>query len=203
MQVESKHFLSVKERVGGQTNGKETSCVRYGSYIQTSAKRVEAETQTSCSIDTGTVGTQTDYPATQFNGQLKYNCDFCDKVYKSMSALQNHLKKHVEKFLKFYCDACEKSFENSSVLESHVCVKRAISIPTITCYDDVHLVNIPVFKCLNCDTQFFTEGCYNEHKLKFHDNQEKVFTCIFCTEVLSTESALQAHLENHLLFIVN
>lgn len=171
----------------------------------------DAEVQTVlCDVTTRIVGTQTDervhHLDKPYNVHFKYQCDFCKKCYKSKNVLEKHIKKHIQTLYELnscYCKTCDRHFENSSLLENHMCVNNNTTAgPMITFYDDLNLLYIPVYKCGNCDAHFLTEGCYNEHKSKFHDAQEKLYTCIFCSEMLRSDSALHAHLENHLTVIV-
>lgn len=106
---------------------------------------------------------------------FEYSCDICDKEFRLLASLTNHMRTHEEK-RDFHCTLCKASFRKAHYLRIHI--------------DGVHLNKRPN-KCDQCDVAYLMSNELRRHKLRNHST----FPCNFCEKKFALASSLKAHIK--------
>uniref|UniRef100_A0AAX7U223 C2H2-type domain-containing protein n=1 Tax=Astatotilapia calliptera TaxID=8154 RepID=A0AAX7U223_ASTCA len=106
-----------------------------------------------------------------------YQCDLCEKTFKSPHDLRQHQQIHTRKRL-YKCSYCERSFSHSSNRNIH---ERA------------HMEGN--YSCDQCDKSFRNLSSYSAHKRSHVTN--KLFHCYQCAQTFTSLSALCKHQRDH------
>ncbi|XP_033125360.1 zinc finger protein SNAI2-like [Anneissia japonica] len=113
------------------------------------------------------------------NGDQKYHCPECNKVYVTASGLSKHRQ--------FYCDAqSKKSFK------CKYCEKEYMSLGALKMHIRTH--TLPC-KCSFCGKAFSRPWLLQGH-IRTHTG-EKPFSCQHCKRAFADRSNLRAHLQTH------
>ncbi|VVC97426.1 unnamed protein product [Leptidea sinapis] len=132
-------------------------------------------------------------------GDKGYNCNFCEKKFRTLKALNVHEDGHkIEK--KYQCHMCNKSFIMLSSLNDHIrthtgekphlcftCGKGFSQKNNLDQHIRRHLGMKP-FKCENCDKSFVSKGELVAHNRK-HSGAHP-FICDDCGSGFTTSSSL-------------
>ncbi|XP_019870665.1 protein suppressor of hairy wing-like isoform X2 [Aethina tumida] len=137
--------------------------------------------------------------------ERKYQCNVCGKAFRQMSTLSQHKAIHsVER--PYVCEVCSKTFNRVSTLISHrkthtdlkphrchLCHKAFHQKGNLRNHIFTHTNERP-YKCDICQKGFNQMSNLMCHKLKIHDQAEKVkFTCKICGEEFLKRHALRNH----------
>ncbi|CAG4979629.1 unnamed protein product [Colias eurytheme] len=140
------------------------------------------------------------------SAQKKYQCEYCDKEFRSYGARYKHIKiKHFG--VKDHCYLCNKkvvslkthilnTHDTSSLpFECNVCSRRFISPSRLKEHMLTHTKEKP-FKCDQCNKRFQNKPLLMIHTRQVHD-KEKHHLCQFCSKSFFKKYALQRHLRSH------
>lgn len=131
-------------------------------------------------LSNGTVNLTTSVGAIGAGPQKPFQCHVCERKFRQLSTLTNHVKIHTgEKPYK--CSICEKKFRQSSTLTNHL---------------KIHTGEKP-FKCTYCLKLFRQLSTLTNH-LKIHTG-EKPFECAVCKKQFRQSSTLNNHIKIHVM----
>ncbi|KAL5292225.1 hypothetical protein ACFFRR_011181 [Megaselia abdita] len=131
-------------------------------------------------LSNGTVNLTTNVGAIGAGPQKPFQCHVCERKFRQLSTLTNHVKIHTgEKPYK--CSICEKKFRQSSTLTNHL---------------KIHTGEKP-FKCTYCLKLFRQLSTLTNH-LKIHTG-EKPFECAVCKKQFRQSSTLNNHIKIHVM----
>jgi len=111
--------------------------------------------------------------------KVEYSCNWCDKRYKVISILNDHVKRDHFHERKHKCDLCDKAFFKVNDLKYH---KR------------VHL-SIKPYVCSDCGKRFSHVSHYHRHK-RIHTGV-KPYTCNICNKNFNQSNAMKSHRKTH------
>ncbi|XP_067642343.1 zinc finger protein 431-like [Eurosta solidaginis] len=106
------------------------------------------------------------------NERELHQCNYCDKIYISKIALENHIRLHKGETIK--CDQCGKQFVRPYELNVHM---------------RFHTRDYP-FKCEVCEKKFAIKGHLRTHMWK---HQGLKLQCEECGKLFTSTKALQEH----------
>ncbi|KAG8285354.1 PR domain zinc finger protein 5 [Homalodisca vitripennis] len=115
-------------------------------------------------------------------GKLDMICKYCNKIFPTRSALQEHIRVH-KLGSRFTCIFCPKSFFSSQSLTVHM--KRH--------------TNKRLYKCKVCHRAFLDSSAVFQHML-FHASAlvaEQPFKCCICFLGFTQKSGLKTHIGNN------
>jgi KRAB domain-containing zinc finger protein len=116
-----------------------------------------------------------------------FNCDHCDKKFRSTPHLSRHQTVH-NKLRAFKCTLCCKTYTQKAYLHTHV--------------RSVHK-NLKPFRCDHCDKGFTSKKGLQYHFLHGHTKNKK---CLSCYQTLKSEVARllcdKCHLELNPIIIL-
>lgn len=115
------------------------------------------------------------------DNQLEYPCNWCEKRYKVLSILHDHVKRDHFHERKHQCDLCNKSFFKVNDLKYH---RR------------VHL-SIKPYVCSTCGKKFSHVSHYYRHE-RIHTG-EKPYKCDVCNKRFNQSNALKSHRKTHIV----
>ncbi len=107
---------------------------------------------------------------------LLLKCEICDRSFKSIFLLGNHLRMHTKKS-KFICQHCSKGWDTMHALDNHT---------------RTHTGERP-FKCPKCTTCFNRKSSLKQHLITH--TGERPFKCPKCTTCFNQQSNLNAHIK--------
>ena len=103
-------------------------------------------------------------------------CEFCDKKFKEIMSLKEHVLRVHEKITPFQCEHCSRSFGLKSKLKTHV-----------------GLVHQRI-KCSECGQEMCNSFELKRHKAKVHGiKPENAHRCKFCPLFYKSEVYLANH----------
>ncbi|XP_063361934.1 zinc finger protein 436-like [Cydia amplana] len=108
-----------------------------------------------------------------------FECDGCQKKFRSKPFLSRHIRQVHEKERKFQCEFCSKGFFRKSGLNEHL--RR-------------HTEDRP-YKCEECGKAFAWSSTLKSHRLIHSD--EKKFHCQLCDKSFIKAGYLSAHMVSH------
>ena len=115
------------------------------------------------------------------NNVRNFQCDLCDKAYKTASALHNHRIYHSDD-PKYPCDYCEKKFHFNFLLQQHE--------------QQIHLGKLngggKTWECTVCQKSFNSRNKLTKHKLIHSKN---MFKCTICDFKGTLKRYLVAHMK--------
>ena len=114
------------------------------------------------------------------NGQKRYKCSTCDKIFKFSSVLELHIDEKHEKKKSYLCPKCDYTCTTKGRLKSH--------------YEQVHEQKCR-FKCEKCEKAFYSKTQLDQHVLKVHENL-RPFTCEICGKTYINTSQLNLHIRS-------
>ena len=104
---------------------------------------------------------------------VSYICEHCNRDFKKLHSLREHIQKHHGPGPSYKCDQCEKSFSSKTTLDTH---KRT------------HTGEKP-YKCSKCDHTDHDLANFKRH-LKSHDSE---FQCPLCGMTIKNERNMARH----------
>ncbi|XP_061713722.1 zinc finger protein 431-like isoform X2 [Cydia pomonella] len=108
-----------------------------------------------------------------------FECDVCQKKFRSKPFLSRHIRQVHEKERKFQCEFCSKGFFRKSALNDHL---------------RTHTEERP-YKCEDCGKAFSWSTTLKSHRLIHSD--EKRFQCELCDKSFLKPGYLRAHMISH------
>ena len=116
------------------------------------------------SVETNQTIVQEDITGTEhfknFPRNFKYECNKCEKGYKSSGGLSLH-KKSVHEGIRFKCNVCNRDFKSNANLKKHV----------ESTHEGIK------HKCQKCGKQFSVKGNLDSHVKTFH-NEIVILKCL-------------------------
>uniref|UniRef100_A0A336MD49 CSON009854 protein n=1 Tax=Culicoides sonorensis TaxID=179676 RepID=A0A336MD49_CULSO len=112
------------------------------------------------------------------NTGARFQCDKCEKSYKSQQHLQTHAIVHENKI--FPCDICGRIFNRPDKVRSH---RR------------IHDPNRPTFECPECHKHFSFKTALTGH-MRTHSG-ERPFVCLVCGMAFALSGNLSKHMHSH------
>jgi len=106
-------------------------------------------------------------------------CDLCNKVMKTPSQYQRHMKSHIKDKV-YACEECDKTFSTKHNMVGHM--KTHIETKT--------------FRCPHCDREFKGKKSLIEHISSKHNN-EKRYVCSQCPETFISRHLKNVHERTH------
>jgi DNA-directed RNA polymerase subunit RPC12/RpoP len=110
------------------------------------------------------------------NGEPLPKCPVCQKIFKSMSSINAHMKNHSGEW--YLCKICPKLFSDKATYNQHV---------------QIHKGN--AYKCKTCGETFSTKSLVKQHGLRVHIN-EKRYACNLCSKRFRYKTSVAVHLKN-------
>ena len=145
--------------------------------------------------------------------ERKFQCKICQNNFKSIRALNQHIKSHNKKF---GCQKCSKMFPTRGHLNQHIkythenprsfkceiCGKKFNEKRTWQSHQRIHDKNRPKpYKCQRCDYASDRKGHFKIHE-KTHENQDKKFgeiknplKCEKCAAYCENKQRLYMHMK--------
>jgi len=111
--------------------------------------------------------------------RVEYSCNWCEKRYKVISILNDHVKRDHFHERKHKCDLCEKAFFKVNDLKYH---RR------------VHL-SIKPYVCSDCGKTFSHVSHYHRHR-RIHTGV-KPYSCDVCNKSFNQSNAMKSHRKTH------
>ena len=141
------------------------------------------------------------------DGKQPLKCDICDKVFKQVSNLSQHLRLHTGEKV-YECKKCEKVFTQANKLSIHLksahagerpykcrfCIKAFPQPADLTLHERTHTGEKP-YSCDICHRKFSQTGSLSRHR-RIHTG-EKPFHCEMCEKAFSQSSGLAQHMKTH------
>lgn len=141
------------------------------------------------------------------DGKQPLKCDICDRVFKQVSNLSQHLRLHTGEKV-YECKKCEKVFTQANKLSIHLksvhagerpykcrfCVKTFPQPADLTLHERTHTGEKP-YRCDICQRGFSQTGSLSRHR-RIHTG-EKPFRCEMCEKAFSQSSGLAQHMKTH------
>ena len=139
-------------------------------------------------------------------------CLECDKLFKSQSNLNLHVKRVHQEVKNYICDKCPKSFETSKDFTVHkllhkgeknfpcnICGKSYQTKDYLIIHTRIHTGEKPYF-CELCGKSFSDPSSFKQHE-KQHSNTNTNIPCEICGKSFKREKNLKLHMlvhsENH------
>jgi len=136
-----------------------------------------------------------------------YECDNCDRKFKSKKVLLRHVRRHVRNI---HCQIYRKSFASKSSLKMHekvhqgstkgaqtfdcdICGKTLKWRANLTSHKRIHNGK---FECEVCHAKFTRKYVLNAHKRDYHENPWS-YSCKFCKKVFAQKAGLNQHEKTH------
>jgi KRAB domain-containing zinc finger protein len=107
-----------------------------------------------------------------------FNCQICQKSFKSLSRLTIHLKNHDKKI---ECKICSKMFPSQGYLNQHM---------------KLH-VNPNSFECEICDKKFNLKQTLQIHQKMHERNRSKPYKCQRCDYATDNKIQIRNHQQSH------
>lgn len=140
----------------------------------------------------------------------EYRCDVCNKVYRRLTLLRNHQKRHMEKPPKpkeedktFMCELCGDVFRKAKYLKNHqlrhqgnlpfvckICDRRFLFQRQLKRHDIIHRDVKPIL-CQECGRGFVQRSQLNAH-MRQHTG-EKPYKCDLCDRAFTHNVSLKTH----------
>ena len=141
-----------------------------------------------------------------------YQCQICQKTFKSVSVLNNHIQSHNKKF---DCSKCSKIFSTQSYLNMHIkhyhenpnnfecesCGRKFNQKSNLKTHQKVHEKNRPQpYKCQRCDYLTGYKFSYIAHQKSHEREDKKIATmknpikCEKCLKFCKNKRALNDHM---------
>jgi len=138
-----------------------------------------------------------------------FECDKCNKKFKTSSNLVEHLKTHGTE--KFTCQFCAKTFKTSIGFNQHQRSHTGELFPCHSCGEkfqsknsvnrhlkDVHGIydgGAKYYKCpkKGCFAEFSSEEDYRLHLRSAHQDNGAVLICHLCRKIFPTKQSLKQH----------
>ena len=162
--------------------------------------RIHTEQKNLCYI----CGDQFTYPyeverhIDSFHLGVRYNCDLCEKLFKTKNGLKVHKNEHTGEF-KFNCPYCARG-NNKTEFEGHIAaherVKRHSCEKCGKCFviksnQKRHTIACGIiskeFACNSCGKLFKEKRYLSDHVKKIHENKT-IFQCSTCGEIFIHKS---------------
>ncbi|CAH1785734.1 unnamed protein product, partial [Owenia fusiformis] len=128
--------------------------------------------------------------------KIKIQCGFCNKEYKSLVGMRNHLKSS----LHFKCTLCPKSFETNKQLTSHSKIHSLKPYTCnqcsqlFTCEEDLNIHFNSTHKCKQCFEVFTSRQDLKTHVQFSHVGSQN--TCRYCPKNFPSKNDLNTHLHH-------
>ena len=128
-------------------------------------------------------------------------CSICDKTFKMVSNLKDHMESVHEKLRPFPCDVCGKMFPTAQVYKIHnrthtgerpyscsECGKLFKSQGEMSKHKKMHQ-DVTPYACSMCGKTFKVATLRNVHFQSIHG--QKVFSCSFCHKTFGHRKSLR------------
>ena len=137
--------------------------------------------------------------------KTKYECDKCDKTYKSGASLLDHQKSFHEG-IKYNCEKCNLHYATKQSLRRHIqathdgfrleCNKCHKLIQKANLLRHMKIVHEGVrYNCSHCDKKYAEKAMLNQHIRSTHKG--KMFTCksLGCEKVFGLLRSMRSHFD--------
>ncbi|XP_044743445.1 zinc finger protein 98-like [Chrysoperla carnea] len=144
------------------------------------------------------------------HGDIKLQCSFCEKKFKSRHGLRVHFEnchENVENNFKSLCSICGKAFRTNGDLSSHLqtkhndkrnfsckyCEKKFKTRSHLTSHEKVSHLNYRPYECEICSKSFASKQILLNH-VRTHTG-ERPFVCTICSKAFGHTSSLRNHIK--------
>uniref|UniRef100_A0A8C5PBT5 C2H2-type domain-containing protein n=2 Tax=Leptobrachium leishanense TaxID=445787 RepID=A0A8C5PBT5_9ANUR len=123
------------------------------------------------------------------NLRKSYQCQMCQKGFRTQRAWKVHMKSHKKKNEVFFCTKCPSSFDTERVRDLHVSCHQEDFFKCLECaitdqewkklYEHMcsHDGNLEPYICSTCNQRFFKKA-----QLKAHSLKHRCLTCPLCEQ---------------------
>ncbi|CAB3245263.1 unnamed protein product [Arctia plantaginis] len=141
------------------------------------------------------------------NLEPKHACNYCDKKYSQISALNVHLRLEHGNGKVLTCDWCGKKLSSESKLKEHIikhtkqknytcdiCGGKFVTKTSLLYHTRLHTGEKP-YKCEHCDMRFLSASRRSEHIKQYHDEPD--LECDICHCKFKGRTPLMRHKKRH------
>ncbi|OWR50022.1 putative zinc finger protein 99 [Danaus plexippus plexippus] len=125
-----------------------------------------------------------------------YKCESCILVYNNQRSLKIHREKRHSVTGKYTCSICDINVSSADEFTSHYRRHMRTSAATHRYHKEKHHSNKPRIECADCDKTFSHRAGLMNHRLTFHEYQNK-FPCNVCNKIFRWKTSLKRHLKKH------
>ena len=120
------------------------------------------------------------------HGNEKYTCQFCAKTFKTLIGFNQHQRAHTGEL--FPCHSCGEKFQSKNSVNRHLKDVHGI-------FDNNSGYGSKVNKCpkKGCSAEFSSEEDYRLHLRSAHQDNGAVLICHLCRKMFPTKQALKQH----------
>lgn len=140
-------------------------------------------------------------------GERPYTCKFCPRTFAQYSTARSHEEMHRGGLRLFQCEVCDRMYKSEKELSAHflthgvldhrcdICNKGFKKLTELKKHNQRFHFDKKPFACSNCSKSYMTSRELQAHST-VHTG-ELPFTCLFCSKKYRLKSTLRKHMDKH------
>ena len=124
----------------------------------------------------------------------KYNCEHCEKTFKTKNGLKSHTINDHENKEPFQCLSCNQFYQNKNDLKRH-CLLEKHTLPKFKKTDDKRSRSLLTQECKECH-KIVDGGNMEKHMKRYHSEESRTWICSRCGESFKRKDSLLRHERN-------